>query len=181
MTAISSALTHRPTPPPPLPYRPYKRETPPLALTAPLALIFPLSQSTSTTTTEFLLCHHFLAVARPAHYHPSPGEARNGIPVLRSSPSALAGELSLMEALLHRALAAFCSCHRRSMVDHALGHGPPPMDPVHGILFSKAIHYFNLIQRSCKKVPGLLGNQPVDPWLLKNNSREVPSLEKSTK
>jgi hypothetical protein len=41
------------------------------------------------------------------------------------------------------------------------GRGPPPVYPVHGILFLETVHYFNLIRRCYKKVPRLLGNQPM--------------------
>jgi hypothetical protein len=61
------------------------------------------------------------------------------------------------------------------------GPGPPRVDSVHGNIHCKIIHYSRLFQRFCKKVPGLLGNQPTvqilhsDPWFLKNNSKGVPS------
>jgi hypothetical protein len=64
------------------------------------------------------------------------------------------------------------------------GPGPSHMDSVHGIIHCKIICYSGLFQRSCKKVPGLLGNQPAvqilhsDPWFLENNSKRVPSLRK---
>jgi hypothetical protein len=64
------------------------------------------------------------------------------------------------------------------------GPGPSRVDSVHEIIHCKIIRYSRLFQKSCKKVPGLLGNQPVvqilhsDPWNLKNNSKKVPSLRK---
>jgi hypothetical protein len=61
------------------------------------------------------------------------------------------------------------------------------VDPVHRISFTEIIHYFDLIQKSYKKAPGLLGNQlavhnfPARPLFLKNSSREVPNPRKIQK
>jgi hypothetical protein len=79
---------------------------------------------------------------------------------------------------------AFGSRHSRSTVDRVTGPGPPNVDSVHRIIHCKIIHYSGLYQRFCRKVPGILGNQPTvqilhsDPWFLKNNSKRVPSLRK---
>jgi hypothetical protein len=58
------------------------------------------------------------------------------------------------------------------------------MDPVHVISFTDIICYFGLIQKSCIKAPGLLGNQlavqnfAAMPFVFKNNSKEVTSPRK---
>jgi hypothetical protein len=73
-----------------------------------------------------------------------------------------------------------CSGERTAMLQ-CLRSVPPS---VHGIIYCKIIHYSGLFQRFCRKVPGLLGNQPAvqilhsNPWFLKNNSKGVPSLGK---
>jgi hypothetical protein len=71
------SITRQP-PPSPLPYRTYEREMLPTVLTAPTRSLFLLSKSLSAAAAEFLFHCCFIAIARPLHRCPSPGEAREG-------------------------------------------------------------------------------------------------------
>jgi hypothetical protein len=82
--------------PPPLPYRTYKSEPPPLVLPAPFT---PSLQALSTVATKLLFHHRFITVTRLSHYRPSPSEAGDGILVLPSPFSTPAGELSFSVAV----------------------------------------------------------------------------------
>jgi hypothetical protein len=88
----STNVTQSSSPPPPS--SPYKRRRPPLPLTAPPPPRFPRSLSMSTAAAKLLLHCCLVAIARPPHPHPSPGEAQNRTLMLRPPFSTPAGELS---------------------------------------------------------------------------------------
>jgi hypothetical protein len=152
---------------PSLSYHAYKRRRPPLPLTAPPPLIFPLPLSSSATLTEFHCCRCFITIARPPDHRPSSGVARDGFPVPHSLFCAPAGELPCPGAAEGLAPVSAPSCLGDSMLAPPLIHGGPcalPWSIVHGpgprIFLLEIIHYFDLIWLLCRGVPVLLGNKP---------------------
>jgi hypothetical protein len=146
----------------------------------------------SITVAEPSLLRHFPAVARSPHSRPSPGEAQAEFPVLPSLCCAPVGELPCTGVAGGHAPVSVPPCsgafgprHHRSTVDRAprlrsIKRGPGPRNyPL------KSNSLFWVISEILQKVPGLLGNQPMvqilhsDPWNLKNNSKNVPSLRKN--
>jgi hypothetical protein len=127
-----------------------------------------LSPSPSLSTATAELHFHFITATQLPYCRSSSGEAGDRFPVLPFLFSTLVGELSCPGTAGGRAPVSALS-RPGDVVSTSLPiHGglctpsrrSPPVDWVHGILFPKIITYSRFFQRSCKKVPGLLGNHP---------------------
>jgi hypothetical protein len=160
---LTPTLTARP-PLPGAPPAPIKGEHPPRASPHLSPLSFSLSRSSSLPLTERRHHRAFPVVARPPRRRSSSDEALIELPVPPSPFCAPAGEFRRTGAAGGRVPVSVPPCPLSAPTSI---HGGPSAPGRSTETWTRCTNYllgnnslFRIFQKSCKEVPGLLGNQP---------------------